>query len=147
MVCLCLGGWFTNCVLAAGKLLHICLNMSPRRSPKNSPSREPDPCWNVRLIPTWAIFNTVKHLTAYCLVPQISPGPSNEEITCKIQFNVGKTCSMTEEGATPPITVIITRKGAAPLTHSLFGRYSASLSFPLVSPEKRERVPTCVVRQ
>lgn len=84
---------------------------------------------------------------AYCVVPQISTGPYHEEIAYKIKFNVGKTCSITKEGATPPITISITRKGAAPLTHSLFGRYSASLSFPLVSPGKRERVPSCIVQQ
>lgn len=37
--------------------------------------------------------------------------------------------------------------GSSPLTHSLFGRYSASLSFPLVSPEKREAVSTCSVQE
>lgn len=94
----------------------------------------------VCLMSTWEIFNAVKHLTASCLVPQISTGPYIEEIAYKIKFNVGKTRSVTKEGTTPPITRIIMRKGAAPLTHSLFGRYSASLSFPLVSPEKkRER--------
>lgn len=86
----------------------------------------------------WEIFNAVKHLTVYCLVPQISTGSYNEEITDKVKLRVEKTCLITKAGATPPTTRIITRKGAAPLTHSLFGRYSASLSYPQVSPEKKE---------
>lgn len=98
------------------------------------------------LIPPWEVFNAVKHLTVYCLVPQISAGPSHENITSKIKLNVGKTRSVTKVDATPPMTMTMTGKGTAPLTHSLFGRYSASLSFPLVSPEKRERVPICLVQ-
>lgn len=41
-------------------------------------------------------------------------------------------------GAAPQEQPPGSRKGAA-LTHSLFGRYSASLSFPLVSPGKGKR--------
>lgn len=64
-----------------------------------------------------------------------------------MKLQVGKTCLITKVGAAPPRTIIITGKGAAPLTHSLFGRYSASLSFPLVSPEKRGRIAICIVKQ
>ena len=55
-----------------------------------------------------------------------------------MKLGVENICFITKVGATPPITRIITRKGAAPLTHSLFGRYSASLSYPQGSPEKKE---------
>lgn len=92
----------------------------------------------VCLTPPREISNTVKHLPGYCFVPQISTGSYNEDITHKMKLHVGKTCLITKVGATPPITMSVSRKGAATLTHSLFGRYSASLSFPLVSPEKRE---------
>jgi hypothetical protein len=82
------------------------------------------------------------------LVPLISTGSQNEEMTYKMKLHVGKkTCLITKAGVTPPIARIITRKGAASLTHSLFGRYSASLSFPLVSPEKKRRVSSCIVQK
>ena len=56
-----------------------------------------------------------------------------------MKLGVENICFITKVGATPPKTRIIKRKGAAPLTHSLFGRYSASLSYPPGSPEKKQK--------
>lgn len=64
-----------------------------------------------------------------------------------VKFTLGKPLLITKAaGAAPPAARI--PKGAA-LTHSLFGRYSASLSFPLVSPGKRDekRASICIVSQ
>lgn len=54
-----------------------------------------------------------------------------------VNFPWGKTLLITKAGAAPPAARIT--GGSSRLTHSLFGRYSASLSFPLVSPGKGKR--------
>lgn len=64
-------------------------------------------------------------------------------MTYNVNFTWGKTLLITQAGAAPPAARIT--GGREQLANSLFGRYSASLSFPLVSPGKREERRVCIV--
>lgn len=72
----------------------------------------------------------------YYLAPKISTVPENEAMAYRVNFTRGKARLITKAGGPPPEARVM--EGSSPLTHSLFGRYSPSLSFPLVSPGKKE---------